>query len=58
MLDMILNRVSRGVKELNVAGSLEHLRDQRPCMVETCEQYKMVFVCLAEEITAIVAALS
>ncbi|VIO92566.1 Uncharacterized protein BM_BM1721 [Brugia malayi] len=58
LLDMILNRVSRGVKELNVAGSLEHLRDQRPCMVETCEQYKMVFVCLAEEITAIVAALS
>uniref|UniRef100_A0A1I8EEY4 Protein-tyrosine phosphatase containing protein n=1 Tax=Wuchereria bancrofti TaxID=6293 RepID=A0A1I8EEY4_WUCBA len=58
LLDMILNRVTKGVKELNVAGSLEHLRDQRPCMVETCEQYKMVFVCLAEEITAIVAALS
>uniref|UniRef100_A0A915Q479 Tyrosine-protein phosphatase domain-containing protein n=1 Tax=Setaria digitata TaxID=48799 RepID=A0A915Q479_9BILA len=58
LLDMILSRVARGVKELNVAGSLEHLRDQRPGMVETCEQYKMVFVCLAEEITAIVAALS
>ncbi|VDO61539.1 unnamed protein product, partial [Onchocerca flexuosa] len=58
LLDMILNRVTRGVKELNVAGSLEHLRDQRPGMVETCEQYKMVFVCLAEEIAAIVAALS
>ncbi|OZC06744.1 Protein-tyrosine phosphatase [Onchocerca flexuosa] len=41
LLDMILNRVTRGVKELNVAGSLEHLRDQRPGMVETCEQYKM-----------------
>ncbi|VDM22356.1 unnamed protein product, partial [Wuchereria bancrofti] len=41
LLDMILNRVTKGVKELNVAGSLEHLRDQRPCMVETCEQYKM-----------------
>ncbi|VDK72918.1 unnamed protein product, partial [Onchocerca ochengi] len=58
LLDMILNRVTKGVKELNVAGSLEHLRDQRPGMVETCEQYKMVFVCLAEEIAAIVAALS
>ncbi|VDK72022.1 unnamed protein product [Litomosoides sigmodontis] len=58
LLDMILNRVAKGVKELNVAGSLEHLRDQRPGMVESCEQYKMVFVCLAEEITAIVAALS
>ncbi|EJD76628.1 CBR-IDA-1 protein [Loa loa] len=58
LLDMILNRVTRGVKELNVAGSLEHLRDQRPGLVETCEQYKMVFVCLAEEITAIIATLS
>ncbi|CAG9532356.1 unnamed protein product [Cercopithifilaria johnstoni] len=58
LLDMILNRVAKGVKELSVAGSLEHLRDQRPGMVESCEQYKMVFVCLAEEITAIIAALS
>lgn len=47
-----------GLKEMNVAGSLEHLRDQRPGMVGSCEQYKMVFVCLAEEITAIIAALS
>ncbi|VDN03930.1 unnamed protein product [Thelazia callipaeda] len=58
LLDMVLNRVTRGLKEMNVASSLEHLRDQRPGMVKTCEQYKMVFVCLAEEITAIVAALS
>uniref|UniRef100_A0A0R3RGV3 Protein-tyrosine-phosphatase n=1 Tax=Elaeophora elaphi TaxID=1147741 RepID=A0A0R3RGV3_9BILA len=42
LLDMILNRVTKGVKELNVAGSLEHLRDQRPGMVESCEQYKML----------------
>uniref|UniRef100_F1KWW2 Receptor-type tyrosine-protein phosphatase-like protein n=1 Tax=Ascaris suum TaxID=6253 RepID=F1KWW2_ASCSU len=57
LLDMVLNRIAKGVKELNIAGSLEHLRDQRRGMVETGEQYKLVFSCLAEEVTAMVKAL-
>uniref|UniRef100_A0A0M3K473 IA2 (inferred by orthology to a C. elegans protein) n=1 Tax=Anisakis simplex TaxID=6269 RepID=A0A0M3K473_ANISI len=57
LLDIVLNRITKGVKELNIAGSLEHLRDQRSGMVETGEQYKMVFSCLAEEVTAMVKAL-
>lgn len=40
-----------GVKELNIAGSLEHMRDQRMKMVENEEQYKLVFQCVAEEVS-------
>ena len=29
LLDMILNRIAKGVKEVNVAATLEHIRDQR-----------------------------
>ncbi|KHN79045.1 Receptor-type tyrosine-protein phosphatase N2, partial [Toxocara canis] len=57
LLDIVLNRIAKGVKELNIAGSFEHLRDQRRGMVETGEQFKLVFSCLAEEVTAMVKAL-
>lgn len=42
-----------GIKELNIAGSLEHLRDQRMKMVGSAEQYKLVFACVAEEVSAL-----
>uniref|UniRef100_A0A158R462 Protein-tyrosine-phosphatase n=1 Tax=Syphacia muris TaxID=451379 RepID=A0A158R462_9BILA len=42
---------------LNIAGSLEHIRDQRRGMVDSIEQYKLVFICVAEEVTAILKAL-
>lgn len=35
LLDLVLNRIAKGVKEMDIAASLEHIRDQRPCMVET-----------------------
>uniref|UniRef100_A0A915DPI8 Tyrosine-protein phosphatase domain-containing protein n=1 Tax=Ditylenchus dipsaci TaxID=166011 RepID=A0A915DPI8_9BILA len=47
LIDMAINRIE-GVKELNIAGSLEYLRDQRMRMVENEEQYKFVFSCVAE----------
>jgi len=53
LIDMAINRILKGVKELNVAGSLEHLRDQRMGMVENEEQYKFVFNCVAEEISSL-----
>lgn len=46
-----------GVKELNIAGSLEHLRDQRMAMVSNEEQYKMVFSCVANEVTSLLKTL-
>jgi len=57
LLDMVLNRINKGVKELDIAASLEHLRDQRANMVQTKEQYKFVVCCVAEEVNAMLKAL-
>ncbi|VDK34847.1 unnamed protein product [Taenia asiatica] len=35
LLDLVLSRISKGVKELDVAASLEHLRDQRQGMIKS-----------------------
>jgi len=53
LLDMVTNRILKGVKELNIAGTLEHLRDQRMGVVENEKQYKMVFSCVAEEVSSL-----
>ncbi|CAD5223188.1 unnamed protein product [Bursaphelenchus xylophilus] len=53
LLDMVINRITKGIKELNIAGSLEFLRDQRQGMVGNAEQYKLVFACVAEEVSAL-----
>ncbi|KAL3116078.1 hypothetical protein niasHT_007378 [Heterodera trifolii] len=52
LIDIVINRIQKGVKELNIAASLEHLRDQRMGMVENEEQFKFVFSCVAEEISS------
>ncbi|CEF68595.1 IA-2 ortholog [Strongyloides ratti] len=57
LLDMIANRITSGVKEINMAASLEYLRDNRNGAVKTEEQYKMVFSCLAEEVTSLIKSL-
>ncbi|CAD5217157.1 unnamed protein product [Bursaphelenchus okinawaensis] len=53
LIDMVINRITKGIKELNIAGSLEFLRDQRQGMVGNAEQYKLVFACVAEEVSAL-----
>ncbi|NXA21454.1 PTPRN protein, partial [Ibidorhyncha struthersii] len=35
LVDMVLNRMAKGVKEIDIAATLEHIRDQRPGMVQT-----------------------
>ncbi|PWA30113.1 hypothetical protein CCH79_00009764 [Gambusia affinis] len=35
LIDMVLNRMAKGAKEIDIAATLEHLRDQRPGMVQT-----------------------
>ena len=35
LLDMVLNRMSKGAKEIDIAATLEHIRDQRMNMVKT-----------------------
>ncbi|TKR67343.1 hypothetical protein L596_023511 [Steinernema carpocapsae] len=57
LIDTTISRITRGVKQINIAGSLEHIRDQREGMVANVDQYKLVFSCVAEEVTALIKCL-
>ena len=57
IIDIVSNRINKGVKEIDIAASLEHLRDQRPFLVSNGEQYKMVFSCVAEEVTSMIKSI-
>ncbi|KAK7944635.1 hypothetical protein WMY93_000363 [Mugilogobius chulae] len=49
---------SAGAKEIDIAATLEHLRDQRPGMVQTkCDQFEFALTTVAEEVNAILKAL-
>ncbi|KAK4471432.1 hypothetical protein MN116_004860 [Schistosoma mekongi] len=52
LLDLVLNRITKSIKEIDIAASLEHLRDQRPNMIKTLEQYEFVLSSTAEEVDA------
>lgn len=57
LIDMVLNRMMKGAKEIDIAATLEHIRDQRPNMVATKQQFKFVLMAVAEEVHAILKAL-
>ncbi|KAL7638394.1 UNVERIFIED_CONTAM: hypothetical protein RMT77_010964 [Armadillidium vulgare] len=57
LIDMVLNRMSKGAKEIDIAATLEHIRDQRPNMVRTKSQFEFVLMSVAEEVHAILKAL-
>ncbi|KAI0226679.1 Receptor-type tyrosine-protein phosphatase N2 [Lamellibrachia satsuma] len=57
LLDMVLNRMSKGAKEIDIAATLEHIRDQRMLMVKTKEQFEFTLAAVAEEVHAILKAL-
>ncbi|OWF52222.1 receptor-type tyrosine-protein phosphatase N2-like [Mizuhopecten yessoensis] len=57
LLDMVLNRMAKGAKEIDIAASLEHIRDQRMCTVKTKEQFQFALAAVAEEVHAILKAL-
>ncbi|KAK3513701.1 hypothetical protein QTP70_028906 [Hemibagrus guttatus] len=44
-------------KEIDIAATLEHLRDQRPGMVQTKEQFEFALTAVAEEVNAILKSL-
>lgn len=54
---MVLNRMMKGAKEIDIAAALEHIRDQRPHMVSTKKQFEFVLVAVAEEVHAILKVL-
>ncbi|CAD5110669.1 DgyrCDS46 [Dimorphilus gyrociliatus] len=57
LLDLVLNRLAKGAKEIDIAASLEHIRDQRLSMVKTKEQFTFILASVAEEVHAILKAL-
>lgn len=54
---MVLSRMAKGAKEIDIAATLEHLRDQRPRMVATKQQFEFVLTAVAEEVHAILKTL-
>ncbi|XP_036755479.2 receptor-type tyrosine-protein phosphatase N2 isoform X3 [Manis pentadactyla] len=57
LIDMVLNKMAKGAKEIDIAATLEHLRDQRPGMVQTKDQFQFALTAVAEEVNAILRAL-
>ncbi|CAL1580544.1 unnamed protein product [Knipowitschia caucasica] len=57
LIDMVLNKMSKGAKEIDIAATLEHLRDQRPGMVQTKDQFEFALTTVAEEVNTILKAL-
>jgi receptor-type tyrosine-protein phosphatase N len=57
LIDMVLNRMNKGVKEIDIAATLEHIRDQRMGMVKTKAQFEYVLASIAEEVHAILKTL-
>ncbi|XP_028284078.1 receptor-type tyrosine-protein phosphatase N2-like [Parambassis ranga] len=57
LVDMVLNKMAKGAKEIDIAATLEHLRDQRPGMVQTKDQFEFALTTVAEEVNAILKAL-
>ncbi|XP_029308859.1 receptor-type tyrosine-protein phosphatase N2-like [Cottoperca gobio] len=57
LIDMVLNKMAKGAKEIDIAATLEHLRDQRSGMVQTKDQFEFALTAVAEEVNAILKAL-
>ncbi|XP_039266484.2 receptor-type tyrosine-protein phosphatase N2-like [Styela clava] len=57
LLDLVIDRMLKGAKEIDIAATLEHIRDQRVGMVHTKEQFEFALTAVAEEVNAILKAL-
>ncbi|XP_011500604.1 PREDICTED: receptor-type tyrosine-protein phosphatase N2 [Ceratosolen solmsi marchali] len=57
LIDMVLNRMTKGAKEIDIAATLEHIRDQRAGMVATKQQYEFVLMAVADEVHGILKSL-
>lgn len=50
LLDLVLARMNKGAREIDIAATLEHLRDQRAGLVATPQQFEFVLMAVAEEV--------
>lgn len=57
LIDMVLHRMAKGAREIDIAATLEHVRDQRMKAVRTKQQFEFVLTAVAEEVHAILRAL-
>lgn len=57
LIDIILERIKNGTKEIDPRATLEHLREQRVGLCATQKQFEFVMVALAEEIQLIIDSL-
>lgn len=51
LLDLVLGRMNKGAREIDIAATLEHLRDQRAGLVATRQQFEFVLMAVAEEVS-------
>jgi len=58
MIDMVLNKIARGAKEIDLAATLEYLRDQRPGIIKTKGQFEFSFAVVTEEVQNMLKALN
>lgn len=49
--------MAKGAREIDIAATLEHVRDQRMKAVRTKQQFEFVLTAVAEEVHAILRAL-
>ncbi len=57
MIDMVLNKITKGAKEIDLAATLEYIRDQRIEMVKQKEQFEFSFLVITEEVQNMLKAL-
>ncbi|OAF69428.1 hypothetical protein A3Q56_02828 [Intoshia linei] len=54
LIDIVINRIMKGVKQLDISATLEHLRDQRRNVIETKNQFEFAFTSIAEQVTEMI----
>lgn len=57
LLDLAIDRMLKGAKEIDISATLEHVRDQRAGMVRTKQQFEFALTAVAEEVNAILKSL-
>ncbi|RWS31402.1 receptor-type tyrosine-protein phosphatase N2-like protein [Leptotrombidium deliense] len=50
LLDMVLNRLAKGAKEMDIEATLEHIRDQRGGAVTSKQQFEFALKCVVDQV--------
>ncbi|XP_063714481.1 receptor-type tyrosine-protein phosphatase N2-like [Symsagittifera roscoffensis] len=57
LIDLVLNKIYRGAKEIDISATLEHLRDQRCGAVANKDQFEFCLSTVAEEVNSILKSI-